>query len=63
MRDWGAVLALTGSGRGDRIVTQDLALNVIVHQRALDFTPGDEYSYSNSGYTLLSTIVERVSGR
>lgn len=63
VRDWGAVLALTGSGRGDRVVTQELALDVIVHQRALDFTPGAEYSYSNSGYTLLSTIVERVSGQ
>jgi CubicO group peptidase (beta-lactamase class C family) len=61
VRDWGSVLELTGFGRGDRVVTQTLALDVIVHQRALDFTPGAEYSYSNSGYTLLSTIVERVS--
>lgn len=61
VRDWGSVLSLTGFGRGDRVVSQDLAMDVIVHQRHLDFTPGAEYSYSNSGYTLLSTIVERVS--
>ncbi|CAN5391012.1 hypothetical protein BH10ACI2_BH10ACI2_07660 [soil metagenome] len=61
VRDWGTVLSLTGFGRGDRVVSQDLAMDVIVHQRGLDFTPGAEYSYSNSGYTLLSTIVERVS--
>ena len=36
-------------------------MDVITHQRALDFTPGTEYSYSNSGYQLLATIVERVS--
>ncbi len=63
VRDWGSVLALTGVGRGDRVVSQELALDVIVHQRALDFTPAAEYSYSNSGYTLLTEIVERVSGQ
>ena len=61
VRDWGSVMSLTGYGRGDRVISQDLAMDVIVHQRGLDFKPGDEYSYSNSGYTLLSTIVERVS--
>lgn len=61
LRDWGAVLSLTGAGRGERVINQDLALDVIAHQRALDFTPGSEYSYSNSGYNLAAIIVERVS--
>jgi CubicO group peptidase (beta-lactamase class C family) len=61
LRDWGSVMALTGVGRGDRVVTQDVALDVIVHQKSLDFTPGAEYSYSNSGYNLAAIIVERVS--
>src|SRR4051794_24929372 len=61
LRDWGSVMSLTGAGRGDRVITQDLALDVITHQRALDFTPGSEYSYSNSGYNLAAIIVERVS--
>ncbi len=61
IRDWGTVMSLTGAGRGERVVSQDLALDVIVHQRALDFTPGSEYSYSNSGYNLAAIIVERVS--
>ena len=61
LRDWGTVLSLTGAGRGDRVINQDLALDVITHQRALDFTPGSEYSYSNSGYNLAAIIVERVS--
>src|SRR6185503_12224989 len=61
IRDWGTVMALTGAGRGDRGVTQDLAFDIIIHQRALDFTPGAEYSYSNSGYNLVAIIVERVS--
>jgi len=61
IRDWGTVMSLTGAGRGDRVISQDLALDVITHQRGLDFTPGSEYSYSNSGYNLLAIIVERVS--
>ena len=61
IRDWGTVMSLTGAGRGDRVISQNLALDVITHQRALDFTPGAEYSYSNSGYNLLAIIVERVS--
>lgn len=61
IRDWGTVMTLTGAGRGDRVISQDLALDVITHQRALDFTPGSEYSYSNSGYNLVAIIIERVS--
>ncbi|HKR22291.1 MAG TPA: serine hydrolase domain-containing protein, partial [Pyrinomonadaceae bacterium] len=61
LRDWGSVMSLTGVGRGERIVSQDLALDVITHQRALDFKPGAEFSYSNSGYNLAAIIVERVS--
>ena len=63
LRDWGSVMALTGAGRGDRVVTQPIALDVIYRQKALDFEPGAEYSYSNSGYQLAAEIVERVSGK
>ena len=61
IRDWGTVISLTGAGRGDRVISQDLAFDVITHQRSLDFKPGAEYSYSNSGYNLAAIIVERVS--
>jgi len=63
VRDWGGVMALTGVGRGERIVKQNYALYVITKQKNLDFVPGTEYSYSNSGYTLAATIVERVTGK
>lgn len=61
LRDWGSVIALTGFGRGDRMVTEQFALDVITRQKGIDFTPGAEYSYSNSGYNTLALIVERVS--
>jgi CubicO group peptidase (beta-lactamase class C family) len=31
--------------------------------RPLDFQPGEEWSYSNSGYTLLGYIIEQASGQ
>jgi CubicO group peptidase (beta-lactamase class C family) len=61
LRDWGSVMAMTGAGRGDRVITQEIALDVITRQKSLDFTPGAEYSYSNTGYNLAAIIVERVS--
>ncbi len=38
-------------------------LDLISSQSDLNFTPGDEYLYSNSGYTLIGILVERVSGK
>jgi CubicO group peptidase (beta-lactamase class C family) len=61
LRDWGSVMGLTGVGRGDRIISQALAIDVITRQKATDFVPGSEYSYSNSNYNLLAEIVERVT--
>lgn len=61
LRDWGSVMGLTGAGRGNRVISQELAVDVILRQKGLDFTPGAEYSYSNSGYQLAAEIVERVA--
>lgn len=35
----------------------------IAHSRPMDFVPGNGWYYSNTGYFLLSRIVERVEGR
>ena len=34
----------------------------IVHQRHLNFPTGSKYEYSNTGYFLLSVIIQRVTG-
>jgi CubicO group peptidase (beta-lactamase class C family) len=56
------LIALSGRKFTDRLTTRDL-LKLIARRRALDFVPGAEWSYSNSGYILLGEIVSRVSGK
>lgn len=42
--------------------TYDDSYNLITKQKSLNFKPGEEYEYSNSGYVLLAKIIEKVSG-
>ncbi|WP_461534345.1 serine hydrolase domain-containing protein [Sinomicrobium sp.] len=63
LKDWGVVAGLGGWPRGTREYTNELALEYITKQTTLNYTPGAEYLYSNSNYTLLTFIAERVSGQ
>jgi CubicO group peptidase (beta-lactamase class C family) len=62
IRDQWELLAMSGV-RLDDVITRDHILKVVARQRELNFVPGTEYLYSNSGYTLLAEIVARVSGQ
>ena len=62
LRDWGVVAEIGGWPRGSRAHTNQDALAIIARQRSLNYDPGTEYSYTNSGYNLLAIVVERVSG-
>ena len=61
LRDWPGMLAMAGRSMED-VISFDEVLAMARHQKTLNFTPGDQYSYSNTGYTLLALIVERVTG-
>ena len=61
LRDYLDLLHSSGVNE-DSVTTDDDALALIVRQRHLDFAPGSEWAYSNTGYFLLSVIVKRVSG-
>jgi CubicO group peptidase (beta-lactamase class C family) len=61
LRDYINLLTL-GGARIDDVTTDDDALAAIARQRALNFLPGDDHLYSNSGFFLLSVIVERAAG-
>ena len=62
MRDWGSVASISGWGRGERSHRHAHVLDIVSRQSALNFPPGHEYSYSNTGYNLLAVVVDRVSG-
>lgn len=62
LRDWGSVAQISGWGRGERSHDHADVLDIVSRQSALNFEPGHEYSYSNTGYNLLAIIVGRVSG-
>jgi CubicO group peptidase (beta-lactamase class C family) len=62
LRDWGSVAGISGWGREERSHTHDDVLDIVSRQTALNFEPGHEYSYSNTGYNLLAITVARVSG-
>jgi CubicO group peptidase (beta-lactamase class C family) len=61
VRDIYELMRLAGI-RSEDVFSDEDALALIARQTALNFAPGSEYLYSNSGYFLLAQIVKRVSG-
>jgi CubicO group peptidase (beta-lactamase class C family) len=60
IRDQWTLLNIAG-WRPDDVITKDHILKLLYRQEALNFAPGDEFLYCNSGYSLLAEICERVS--
>ena len=48
--------------RDDDVITEQDVMDMVKRQRELNFVPGTEYVYCNTGYTLLGVIVKRVTG-
>ena len=63
LRDQWELLAIEGRGPGTQVHSPATTLDLVAHQKALNFPPGAEYSYSNTGYALAGVIVQRVSGQ
>jgi CubicO group peptidase (beta-lactamase class C family) len=62
IRDQWQLLAISGT-RIDDVITQDHIVKILSKQQALNFKPGERYSYSNSGFTMLAEIVKSVTGQ
>lgn len=62
LRDYLTLSALAGHS-SDQVITERDVLRALQRQTRLNFAPGAEHLYSNSGYVLSSIIVHRVSGR
>lgn len=60
LRDWTNTLSLSGRSFED-VISMDHILRMAYQQEELNFTPGDEYRYSNTGYNLLAEIVQRTT--
>lgn len=61
IRDIYTLMSLAGL-RLEDVFSDDEAIVLIASQRELNFAPGDEHLYSNSGYFLLAQIVKRATG-
>lgn len=62
VRDQWQLLAISGT-RLDDVITQEHIVKILSKQQALNFRPGEKYSYSNGGYTMLAEIVKSASGQ
>ncbi len=62
LRDYFTLLALSGWPSDGQFTEQEF-LTLVSRQKSLNFQPGDEFLYSNTGYALLSIVVKRASGQ
>ena len=62
IRDHWTLWAMSG-GRIDDVIRQQDLMRLVVRQHDLNFEPGAEFLYSNTGYLLLSEVVTKVSGQ
>src|ERR1051325_6216416 len=62
LRDYYSLLGITG-WRPNELFTEATLLDLISRQRALNFTPGSEFLYNNTGYALLGIVVRRSEER
>ncbi len=62
LRDYTALFAMAGVPEQNLTSDQD-ALALIARQTRLNFAPGEEWDYSNTGFFLLSQVVKRASGK
>ncbi|GAB5410437.1 MAG: hypothetical protein BalsKO_28020 [Balneolaceae bacterium] len=61
IRDWTSTLPLSGRSFED-VISMDHILRMAYQQEELNFAPGSEYRYSNTGYNLLVEIIKRTTG-
>ncbi len=60
LRDQWNLLSMAG-WRMDDVITKEHILKLVSRQKELNFNPGDEYAYCNTGFTLLAEVVSRIS--
>jgi CubicO group peptidase (beta-lactamase class C family) len=61
LRDQWNLLTMAG-WRMDDVITKEHVLKLVAAQKELNFEPGEQYMYCNTGFTLLAEVVSRISG-
>lgn len=62
LRDYLTLMRLAGM-RYEDVHSEEEILDLIARQQELNFRPGDDFLYSNTGYFLLAVILERATGK
>ncbi|WP_299218225.1 serine hydrolase domain-containing protein [uncultured Aquimarina sp.] len=60
LRDWVSALKLSGVQLED-VVSFEKILEMTYKQTDLNFIPGEQYSYSNTGYNILVEVIQRIT--
>ena len=63
LRDWGSVVEAAGWPRTTRKYSNAWVVDIASRQKVLNYKPGDDWSYTNTGYNLLAVAVQRISGK
>ena len=63
IREWRPIAAFGGYPEGKYVYTNQDLLQMAAMQKSLNFDPGSNYSYSNTGYNISTILIERVSGK
>jgi CubicO group peptidase (beta-lactamase class C family) len=61
LREQETLFQIAGISTADVIETAHI-LKLVSRQKELDFSPGEDIGYSNTGYVLLAQVVEKVAG-
>ncbi|MEM6377103.1 MAG: serine hydrolase domain-containing protein [Bacteroidota bacterium] len=62
LRNFQNMLSMAGWRSGESMTNEDL-LRYLSQQRDLNFDPGAEYLYCNTGFNIVTAIVERITGQ
>jgi len=62
LRDWPESFLLSNLDF-EAPITFEMILELVRRQRELDFAPGEQMQYSNTGYNLLAAVVAKVTGQ
>lgn len=62
LRDQWQLLAIGGEAIDD-VIKQEHIIKLIEKQKELNFEPGSQFLYCNTGYTLMAEIIKKVTGK